>query len=323
MAITETVLGPNSSQFTFTATDTTATIMAALDTYITAHGWELYDNAAGAQGVAGTNPVGRVYRALQSTGSSLYKYVGVIIASGWFAIKIYDSWNASTHTGTNAQFYLNTAITNAVDASSIASNVGTDGAAIIMFVHPKWLAARTKTNANILSNMIGCFEISKDYGEDPTFPSHIFMSTGIDNRIGSNGTGSYGAGIYSSPKVYSYTASTLTGASAVPYCTVLTPFGGIFNGGSLANMLPTAFSGATTMVAAELASPAGNLSRQALLRGRIFGLKLGYGSVAWNDMDTAQIVCDSNYFENASGTATTFHIFYLGTSTSMKYMLPA
>lgn len=320
MTISQTVLGPNTSSFTFTADETTTTIMAAIDSYVTGQGWTVYDNAA-PQGIAGTSPVGRIYTALQDGSTATYKYVGIAINTTSMQIKIYESWNASTHAGTNEGTYYNNGNGLSI-APTLSLTVGTAGAGYVLFANAKWLGVRTVSAAGAYSHFMGAFEIRKDYGEADSTVGNIFMTslTALTTPATSAGyLGLYGC-------CHLVSDSTKVGSAASTYTNISTPFGAPFYNSasnSVGNMLPTSTTnGATTMTAIEMANAISS-NQVKLARGRILGIKLAYGSTNWNDMDSCSLKCDSDFFESGSGNVTNFTIINPAQATYVRYLIPA
>ena len=85
MSIIKTDLGPNSAILEFTTNETLTSVLAAIDAYVTAHGWEIWD-AAAPQGAT----VGNVYRALQKSSTTMYKYVGISLSAPNIALRTYE-----------------------------------------------------------------------------------------------------------------------------------------------------------------------------------------------------------------------------------------
>jgi len=328
MAITKTNLGQHSASFTFDATETPASIMAQLATYISEHGWEIFDSGTFNLGMTGANPFSYVFRTLQDGSTDVYKYVAIGMTSTLIVIKIFQSWNATTHVGTNDGTYYNYSSSSTLALfGGIASGLGTDGNSIIIFANQKWLAFRTKSNVNAYGHMFGSFEIKKEFGEAPNVQTNIFMTTAVPVYAPSGGY----LGLYGS------VASITRGASSIQifngYNTISTPFGTLCNSNSssgnigYSSILPTTFQGACSMIASELSSSYGG-SQTAAIRGRIMGIKLGYGSTTWNDMDTATIKSDSEFFDTAAdGTPTTYHIINMNVSggggSFVRHLIPA
>lgn len=308
MAITETILGPNSSMFVMAATDTPATIMAAVDTYVTSKGWILHDAAA-----ASPLTVGRVYKAFQQGSSSMYKYVQIGFGPNNYMLKIWESWNETTHVGTNDGSNINQG-TSVSQPNNFAWAM-VDGAALVIFANPRWLAMRTRTNTLVFGNIVGAFEISKDFSEDPTIPTNIFICSHQLAYPSATNPGYYGS-------LRGVSNATVTGVSATAYNNVITALGFPTLGFPLSALTGgTTQNGVLTMTAAEHIIASNN---QAIskLRGRIYGLKMVYGTSVWNDMDRASVLVDSNYHQSTSGNACVHHLINPNQSQYDRFLIP-
>jgi len=306
MAITETILGPNSSMFTMGAGETQATVFAAIDAYVSAHGWEVHDAAPGANLTGNAAILGRVYRALQDGSTSVYKYVAMYFttatASANMLMKVFESWNATTHVGVNEGAFVNG--TNAV---YVPIQYAVEGSALILFVNKKWLAFRGRDVNYSYTAFIGAFEIKKDFGEPESLPTVILMCGG--QNVGS--LPSSAINFFGSPR----TSKGTVGQAGSNINTISTPFGvlGWVNNSynvSLRDIQPQVYpNGTMTMTAAEN-RVAGSYGIEKM-RGRIFGIKLIYGTVNWNDMDKTQIATDSEFFQNPGSALMDHHcVFY-------------
>jgi hypothetical protein len=175
---------------------------------------------------------------------------------------------------------------------------------------------RSQNNTLTYGKMIGAFEIKKDFGEDPTFPSVIFMTNELRTNYPSSS--SYN-GMYGSPRCISNT--TFVGTSANYYNNVMTtmgcpsysyPFSSQF-----AALVPN-----TTLTMTAYETTASSLPSVNKFRGRIFGLKLVVGGVYWNDMDQIQVMVDTEQFQNTTGTLVSHHYFNQDMNTYVRFALP-
>lgn len=283
--------------------------MAAFDTYITSKGWAVHDAAA-----PGTLTVGRVYKALQQGSSTMYKYVQIAFGPTAYLFKIWESWNETTHVGTNDGTYQGTGATMTLYGTTSYTSV--DGTAFVIFANPRWLAMRTRTNTLLFGNIVGAFEISKDFGEDPTIPTNIFIGNHNNAYPGNNGA----AGYYGSFRGVSNAA--VTGQNATAYNNVITALGLPTNGFNLAVLTNGSVqNGVLTMTAAEHISSSSSAAI-AKLRGRLYGLKMVYGTSVWNDMDRASVLVDSNYHQSTSGNACVHHLINPSQSQYDRFLIP-
>jgi len=148
MAVNNIVIGPNSHRIQYGPATALADLRAAVEAAILAsHGWEVHDAAAGTNAVC--------YRALNADGIT-YKYVVLDFnTAGYMLLKAFESWNSTTHVGTN-QCYL-------MESTNYNQRVDlTNGGNIYIFVSPRWLAAVSYNNGVIGSSsgqsFTGCFE---------------------------------------------------------------------------------------------------------------------------------------------------------------------
>ena len=317
MAIQETILGPNTSKFTWKATDTVAQIMTAVDSYIVAHGWELFDAAASTTGMSGTTPLARVYRTLQDGSTTVYKYVQIGFSATFMMLKTWESWNATTHVGTNEGSFVNIQNNQPNTSYSVITfQTGVDNSSLFLFVNPRWLAMRQQYNNLTYGRMIGAFEIKKDFGEDPSFPTNIFMTNETRASYPSNSAynGFYGV-------VRSTIAPASTGTGTNYYNNIMTTLGAPSTSYPISNVFAETIPNSTlTMTAYE--STAASTPAVWKMRGRIFGLKLVVGGVYWNDMDQVQVLVDSESFQNTTGTLVSHHLFNQGQGTYVRFVLP-
>jgi hypothetical protein len=313
MAISQTILGPNSSMFTFGVGETPTTVMAAVDAYITSHGWELYDTLP-------SPSVSRVYRTLQHGSETMYKYVNLSFSTSSFSLTICESWNTTTHVGTNVVNSLNfgTIGTDVANVSVVSMGYA-EGSAIIMFVNQKWLAARYRTNTLVFGDTLGSFEISKDFNEPETTPSNILLTSGTYTTY--PGTSSSTTNGFYGTMVNNNTVGTPAIVSR--YTNIVTTVGmPVNNAFTLGTMISGSnINSALTMTAVELTGTTSS-NPIARFRGRIMGTKLVYGISVWNDMDTCQILCDSEYHQSAIGEPIQHHII-APASNRVRYLIPA
>jgi len=96
MSVTTTTAGSNSAYITYTAGETIANIFPVVETYITAHGWSVWDSSAA------TNA--RCYRA-PTADTAQYKYIVLDFnTTNQLYIKVWEAWNTTTHSGTNMAY---------------------------------------------------------------------------------------------------------------------------------------------------------------------------------------------------------------------------
>ena len=126
------------------AGETASNVLSAVETFITAHGWSVHDASAG------TNA--KAYSAPNKDGST-YKYVVLDVnTAGYIIMKLYESWNATTHAGTNLA-------TNSDSTSYCQQLDVTNGSTLYVGAHARWLW--------LLSNKSGT--LGSSTGNSPTF----------------------------------------------------------------------------------------------------------------------------------------------------------
>ena len=180
MATKTTVLSPNCSVISFSQGSTLVEVMSAINDEIvkvdgegnSVHGWTLHDSTAG------TNA--KCYRALNKDGQT-YKYL--VLDFGTTANKVrliaYESWNETTHTGTNAANFNNVAY----DADLLLTDRGN----VYLYINPRWLAlcikqfSSTVIYSTVQSAIGGIFEIARDNPDDTVaagYPPFCLLVTG-------------------------------------------------------------------------------------------------------------------------------------------------
>lgn len=288
MSIVNTPMGDNSFQFDYSTDTTVGEIMTALDAEILdGHGWTLHDAAAG------TNQ--RCYRAQNKDGTT-YKYVVLDLSTAnSLKLKVYESWNETTHTGTNLAF-----------GSDVTANGGAtttlQPGQIYLFVNPRWLAITTRNPFNGQLNsdasrqgIFGCFEVTRDNPEDTGAdgtPCFLWMNTSFMF---------YGDGCGSSPKF----------KNAAVGVTAKSELSTILGKTRDASYKMPAFIPATknpwnnkdwalTLYAHE---------PNFVMRGRVFGLKVTTYN-AYLILDRIISKCDADFMYDENGTDTEHHIVH-------------
>lgn len=296
MSIVNTPMGANSFQFDYSTGTTLAEIMTALDAEIlNGHGWELFDANAGANQ--------RCYRA-KNKDDVTYKYV-VLDLSGSNSIKlvVWESWNATTHVGTNKA--------NLSDTAAKAGAVtAVQPGQIFLFINPRWLAMTTRNPFNGQLNsdasaqgIFGCFEFTRDNAEDTGaggVPCFMFMNT-CDMY--------YNDGCAWSPR---FKAGAVTTTAKVELSTILgkTRLAAYkFN-----DFMPTTKNPwnqkdwALTLYVHEPAF---------VMRGRIFGLKATTQN-AYLILDRIVSKCDADFMYDDNGTDTEHHIIHSSSAAAAQ-----
>ena len=155
MAVVTTALGPNSTRLDYPASESLTNLITAVENFLATHGWSLWDAEAG------TNA--RAYRALNKDGLS-YKYVVLDWnTAGYLLLKVYESWNADSHAGTNL-CYLS-------DNSAYAQRISpASGGSLCIFAQASYLIIQSNNSGTIGSSTgnawSGCIEVSRDNPND-------------------------------------------------------------------------------------------------------------------------------------------------------------
>jgi hypothetical protein len=147
MTITTTQLGTYTTQISLSGEVNGLGMITALDAAIVAAGWTQWD----------VSTLTRVYRILNLDGVT-YKYIGIYIDpyNGKINTTSYESWNATTHVGTNE---VNT-FGRSGEMGYLLSN--TD---VILMVSPYWLLIQTYIS-NQPSQWSGVVEFQRELSED-------------------------------------------------------------------------------------------------------------------------------------------------------------
>ena len=311
MGIVTTSLGPNSGQIDYDAGETIDDIMTAIFDFIEAHGWELYDNAAGATAKCYRarnydNPLGDV---------ESWKYVVIDWSGNIVKLRFYESWDNSAHTGTNLAYYS--------DQDAFGQPIDTSvGGTMYIFSNYRWLILLALIAGNYGSStgnsFTGVFEVERANSTDtwdapdPLVPA--FWGSGY--RLG--GGDHWASGYFSLTR----SKTGFTGLHAADN-TILASLG-VKLGRSLPDHVQTAPTSVNpwtgknwvfNLVAGHGYPPSG---APVEYRGRVFGLKLVQKGLGAN-LDTAIIECDSNYFWVEGGTETEHFVL---TTPYLNYIIP-
>ena len=309
MSVVTTSIGPNSGKITYTAGESIANVQAALEAYITAHGWELHDAAAGVNAKA--------YRALCKDGVT-YKYVVLDFnTTGFLLLKVYESWNAGTHAGTNMAYYSdNTSYCQQMFLSA--------GGSLYVYAHARWLLLVSKVGAmmgSLIGNSwCGCLEIARDNPEDTAVAGYpcwgwangFLMMSGIQGVFTFCRTR---AGAVAGDARYGNVACYLGWGG----------YGPASNTTYLYYYIPTAADAwgdtnwSATLRVGVMRIVGTNTSSD--LRGRLFGLKvltLGVGGF----LDDTSIKTDADFWHDQAGSPT-IHKILTETGNAGRFGIPS
>ena len=288
-----TSLGSNSASINYPPGASITDLKDTIEGWITAHGWALYDASAG------TNA--RAYRALNADGST-YKYVVIDVNSApSLFIKTYESWNSSTHAGTNL------ASLSATAAQAQRYDL-TGGGILYMFAQAKYLIMQSSVLAGIGSSIgnsfCGCVEITRDNPEDTVAAGYPCFGWVNGNILFQT----YGP--WSSPRLRDGTIGT--NAQSYNFVSTEIAVGGYFgtSGGVLMYNFVSPYINAWSsknwawaIRVGKLSDTGGSWSTTPEKKGRLLGLKL-ITKAAGAFGDTISIAIDGNGFPDPAGTAT-------------------
>jgi hypothetical protein len=168
MAVVTTALGPNSVRLDYPPSESLANLITAVENFLTSHGWSLWDADAGVNA--------RAYRALNKDGLS-YKYVVLDWnTAGYLFIKTYESWDETSHTGSNL-CYLS-------DNTAYAQRINlTSGGSLCVFAQSSYLIIQSNNSGTIGSSTgnawTGCIEVSRDNPNDTPdagYPCYVWAN---------------------------------------------------------------------------------------------------------------------------------------------------
>jgi hypothetical protein len=314
MAIITTGLGPNSAQIDYDAGETIDAVMNAIFSFITAHGWELHDADAGVTAKCYKarnydNPLGDV---------ESWKYVVIDWSDDSIKLKLYETWDATNHTGVNLAYR-----SDQIDFAQ-PINIATGGT-MFCFANYRWLALLAYIGGvygcSSGNGMTGVFEVERANSTDtwdatdPLPP--VFWATA--KGLGGGIVPYYIDGPVSFPRV-KYPNGT--GDSGAVYSIIQCLgfyLGHRTNGTNFAIYSENPWSGKNWVFNLTAGWGAPITGRPIEIRGRVFGLKALQRGLGAN-MDTAVVECNANYFWDKGGTATEHFIFAV--DNGYKYILP-
>lgn len=282
MSVTTTSLGANTVHIAISGETSVTNVITAIDAAIVNAGWSQVDIS---------NPYNRIYSAPNVDGVTI-KYIGITFDPG--ALKItttsYESWNASTHVGTNEAWTFNRA-----GGCGFAMNF----CDILLFVNARWLFVQSFLR-NQPSCWSGVIELAREAPEDtPTagYPCWVWMSNAtVMTQIPA---ATPVIGCVSFPR----TVSGATGVAAATATSLQTPytrFGAATQLGQPFSSLPnyTTYAWNTNDKIVHSTRPVVGTTE---LHGRMFGLKLTYN--AGSPFSQVTLPIDANYAYSASGTS--------------------
>ena len=299
MSVTTTTLGANTVHLAISGETSVTNFITALDAAIVNGGWSQVDVS---------NPYNRIYSAPNADGVTV-KYIGINIDPGFLKISTtsYESWNATTHVGTNQTWTFNRA-----GAMGFAFNF----CDVLLFVNSRWLILQSFIR-NQPSCWSGVVELAREAPEDTAtagYPCWCWISNAtVMTQIPA---ATPVIGCVSFPR----TVSGATGAAAATSTSLQTPYtrfgatsllGQPFS--SLPNYATYAWNTADKIV--HSIRPVVNTTE---LHGRMFGLKMTYN--IGSPFSQVLLPIDSNYAYSAAGTQTTHWVLGGYPSSTPQYL---
>lgn len=288
MAIQLTELGPNSCVInTNNEPNSGVNLMALITTWLSQHGWELFDPVSN---------VNRVFRAQNADGVT-YKYVRIDVSTSNSTIYLYhyESWNATTHAGTN----LNPISINATSTHQSFS--------LYLFASARHIALMPKYNGTF-GHCLMVLEHSRDNQVPSVLAYPPVVATYGDGAVMRN-SNNYGfarssSGVAGVGNDYAYFSPI--------HCTVAGSDYPIDSFTSAASV-----KGFSTI---DLWARFTNAVSEH--RGRIYGLKIGSANFG-SHLDTVTIKCDANGFTDQNGQDVEHFILTPISYPSARFALPA
>lgn len=292
MSVTTTSLGTNTKQITLASETSSANFITALDTAITGMGWSQADVS---------NQYVRIYSAPNADGVTT-KYAGIYIDPITLKLSTtsFESWNATTHVGTNEVWTFNRA-----GQMGYALNL----CDVIVMASSHWLVLQTfiRNQASVWS---GVFELAREAPEDTTtlgVPCWGWMSSALifsQPFIANSVTTSI-----SMPRTYTGN----TGVNAALNAQLVTPLGRYGNTNNLGtspstltSMMTYSWDTSKKMACAPRVLLGNPTNGNQEFHGHIYGLKLTYN--IGSPYNVASMLVDSNYNYSPSGSAANFWV---------------
>lgn len=291
---TTTAMGSNSCYIAYDTSDTVTTLMTAITTWLTANGWNAYDTIS-------TSRV--IFNSFNDDGVTV-KYLEINCSSSSITCNIYETWNATTHVGTN----LSSNISNTMSHSCGSGGTGQ----VFLYATPRYMTIQIKYGTTY-SQSWGVYEIFNDNAQDnSSVPPYVSFSTSIGTGVGV---------CYVAP---CRTRNGLLSGSAAESSGLIWAFGQLkrtaYNSGNQYNSMfwPTAVnpwsgkalaSTPSVFMDAYYGSSAygQDFSTNVDFRGRLYGIKMISQNVGASQ-DIIPIKCDSNGMTDPNGTAVNHHI---------------
>lgn len=306
MTVTSTSLGPNTIQINLQGEISSAAFLVALDAAIVAGGWAQFDIF---------NPVYRVYRALNIDGIS-YKYaaVSIDIARQRFWLTSFESWNATTHVGTNEVFNYNGGYWQPYTFNNCD---------VIVFSNTRWLGFQTYTRNVGAIHPVFVMETTRDHPQDTAaggIPCWGWMTPGLTSAGVPFASGYNDSYLFSSPRIKAGEVGTpaanksflATAFSRI--CSAKWMTNGYMSASSNAG-IGTGLSGAAALGSTDVWDPSSVYAStlrvghgSSELQGRMAGMKASRVPGA-GLLNRVSIPVDTNYIYDAAGVQKEHWIF--------------
>jgi len=305
MTITSTSIGTNSIDININGELNSGGIITAVDAALVAQGWAQFDLIT---------PTGaafayqRIYRSTNIDGST-YKYMQLFFypSETKIFIDFFESWNATTHVGTNQCFWGPMDVGAFVQYSYALCD-------IIILVSPRWVVFQTFIN-NEPGPWVGAFECERDAPEDTLLAGFPAWFATTSYMLGS-GASCYGleSGVagQASYSVAFPRNNYGTGYLASMYSGVTTPY---YGSGSVSTANPATWASNLASSTASFGNYAWNTANkivcafrprvQAEIHGRAIGPKITGG--AYSIYNKINMNVDASYMWVSTGGTSTDH----------------
>lgn len=304
MSVTTNTIGTNSRQLVISGETSIDNILTAVSNALVALGWTAYDTVTTG---ANNAQVRQIFRVLCADGTT-YKYLGILWHpnKGLFHTTCYESWNNTTHVGTNEVF---------TNGYTFPQGVQYSNCSIYIFASARWAVLFSYVHGEP-GPWSGVFEFEREVAEDTTGAGYPPFAWTCSNIIGepvghhqSVGTSSADAWCMSFPR----TPHPYTGVDAAMYTSIISGFGQYPTG------IPTGYQiNHAGKLGGAIASYAWDTSKKpihvlkgagvnsAFPHGRMYGVK-AIGPTG-DILDTVVLPVDANYHYVSSGGTNTDHL---------------
>lgn len=261
-------MGPNSAALLWD-NETYANLMGAINDWLVQHGWDLFDNVSA---------TAKVYRAV-NIGGSTYKYMSLEAGGGRLDVRHYETWNATTHVGTNLAV-----------GSTAHTVMNLVSGTIYLFASSRWFYLTGK-NGTTFDYGNGICEFARENPTDTEadgYPASFFFDGSVLCYPGPGST-----------VALTRNRQNLTGTAARGDCAMICSLG-VWSAASCrrqANGVSNFYHADTPTFFSQFSDSSAAFD----YRGRVFGIKLlpmGFGA----HLDIVSIKVDANGFADANGT---------------------